>query len=52
MEVPYQQTAGQGATSTSFALAGMYSTIETTQEHRVPGLASIPFLGRIFRQAI
>jgi len=106
-EVPYQQTAGQGATSTSFkeaalsldvtpfvddtgvrldiklakdepdfanalngvppiktvslasnvrvklgatvALGGVYSTIETTQEHRVPGLASIPFLGRIFR---
>jgi len=106
-EVPYQQTAGQGATSTSFkeavlsldvtpfiddtgvrldiklakdepdfanalngvppiktvslasnvrvklgttvALCGVYSTIETTQEHRVPGLASIPFLGRIFR---
>jgi len=105
-EVPYQQTAGQGATSTSFkeaalsldvtpfiddtgvrldiklakdepdfsnalngvppiktvslssnvrvklgdtvALGGVYSTIETTQEHRVPGLASIPFLGRIF----
>jgi type IV pilus assembly protein PilQ len=106
-EVPYQQTAGQGATSTSFkeaalsldvtpfiddtgvrldiklakdepdfanalngippiktvslasnvrvklgdtvALGGVYSTIETTQEHRVPGLSSIPFLGRIFR---
>jgi len=31
------------------ALGGVYSTIETTQEHRVPGLASIPFLGRIFR---
>ncbi|MGO3029208.1 secretin and TonB N-terminal domain-containing protein [Pseudomonas helleri] len=106
-EVPYQQTAGQGATSTSFkeaalsldvtpfiddtgvrldiklakdepdfanalngvppiktvnvssnvrvklgdtvALGGVYSTIQTTQEHRVPGLASIPFLGSIFR---
>ena len=106
-EVPYQQTAGQGATSTSFkeaalsldvipfiddtgvrldiklakdepdfanalngvppiktvslssnvrvklgttiALGGVYTTVETTQEHRVPGLASIPFLGRIFR---
>jgi type IV pilus assembly protein PilQ len=106
-EVPYQQTAGQGATSTSFkeaalsldvtpfiddtgvrldiklskdepdfanalngvppiktvnvssnvrvklgdtvALGGVYSTIQTTQEHRVPGLASIPFLGGIFR---
>lgn len=106
-EVPYQETAGQGATSTSFkeaalsldvtpfiddtgvrldiklaknepdfanalngvppiktvslasnvrvklgttiALGGVYSTVETTQEHRVPGLAAIPFLGRIFR---
>lgn len=106
-EVPYQQTAGQGATSTSFkeaalsldvtpfiddtgvrldiklakdepdfanalngvppiktvnvssnvrvklgdtvALGGVYSTIQTTQEHRVPGLASIPLLGGIFR---
>ncbi|TBN31557.1 hypothetical protein [Pseudomonas sp. BGI-2] len=106
-EVPYQQTAGQGATSTSFkeaalsldvtpyiddagvrldiklskdepdfanalngvppiktvnvssnvrvklgdtvALGGVYTTVEATQEHRVPGLASIPFLGGIFR---
>ncbi|MDI3358651.1 hypothetical protein MO767_30570 [Pseudomonas sp. UYIF39] len=106
-EVPYQQTAGQGATSTSFkeaalsldvtpfiddagvrldiklskdepdfanalngvppiktvnvssnvrvklgdtvALGGVYTTVETTQEHRVPGLASIPLLGGIFR---
>lgn len=106
-EVPYQQSAGEGATATSFkeaalsldvtpfiddsgvrldiklaknepdfanalngvppiktvslssnvrvklgttvALGGVYTTIESTQEHRVPGLASIPFLGRIFR---
>lgn len=34
---------------TTIALGGVYSTIEETQEHRVPGLASIPFLGRIFR---
>lgn len=34
---------------TTIALGGVYSTVETTQEHRVPGLASIPFLGRIFR---
>jgi type IV pilus assembly protein PilQ len=33
----------------TIALGGVYSTVETTQEHRVPGLASIPFLGRIFR---
>ena len=31
------------------ALGGVYTTIEATQEHRVPGLASIPFLGRLFR---
>lgn len=34
---------------TTIALGGVYSTIQATQEHRVPGLASIPFLGRIFR---
>ena len=34
---------------TTIALGGVYSTVETTQEHRVPGLAAIPFLGRIFR---
>jgi type IV pilus assembly protein PilQ len=33
----------------TIALGGVYSTVETTQERRVPGLASIPFLGRIFR---
>ena len=106
-EVPYQQSAGDGATSTSFkeaalsldvtpaiddlgvmlniklaknepdfanalngvppikttsfsssvrvklgttvVLGGVYSTVETTQHHRVPGLASIPWLGAIFR---
>lgn len=31
------------------ALGGVYSTFETTQEHRVPGLGSIPWFGRMFR---
>lgn len=34
---------------TTIALGGVYTTIEASQEHRVPGLASIPYLGRIFR---
>lgn len=31
------------------ALGGVYSNSEFVQEHRVPGLASVPYLGRIFR---
>lgn len=38
--------AEMGAT---VALGGVYSNSESVQEHRVPGLASIPYLGRIFR---
>lgn len=34
---------------TTVALGGVYSTVQTTQQHRVPGLASIPYLGRLFR---
>lgn len=106
-EVPYQQSAGDGATSVSFkeaalsldvtpyideqgvmlniklakneadfsnamngvppiktasmssnirvklgstvVLGGVYSNVDSTQEYRVPGLASIPYLGRLFR---
>lgn len=33
----------------TIALGGVYSNTEHVQEHRVPGLASIPYLGRIFR---
>lgn len=33
----------------TIALGGVYSNTERVQEHRVPGLASVPYLGRMFR---
>lgn len=33
----------------TIALGGVYSNNERVQEHRVPGLASVPYLGRMFR---